>query len=209
MTGQCHDSDLHRRNSTTHYPNGDLLSEISIWHYQMTLPPEQSHDVIYISDKPVEMAVAGLADFLLVNRTGSVGLTDAGADAVASLELGDASVVTVSSTAHSNDGNTRLSGIIRGRQVQIVVDDVPVPAFEGESVAACLLAAGRRGLRVTPRKGEQRGMYCGIGVCFDCVMTFDGQRTARACLTPVRDGLRVETKRGNDMWLAVTGGDAQ
>ena len=54
----------------------------------MTLSMEQSHNVRYISDKPVEMAVAGLADFLLVNRTGSVGLTDAGADAVVSLELG-------------------------------------------------------------------------------------------------------------------------
>jgi sarcosine oxidase subunit alpha len=94
----------------------------------------------------------------------------------------------------------RLSGISRGRRVQIVVDEVPVQAYEGESVAASLLAAGRRGLRVTPRGGEPRGMYCGIGVCFDCVMTFDGERAARACLTPVRDGLRVETRKGDGTW---------
>jgi predicted molibdopterin-dependent oxidoreductase YjgC len=50
-------------------------------------------------------------------------------------------------------------------------------------------------------------MYCGIGVCFDCVMTVEGQRTARACLTPVRDGLRVETKQGDGAWPALTGRD--
>jgi hypothetical protein len=47
--------------------------------------------------------------------------------------------------------------------VSLVVDGVPVPAYEGESVAAALLAAGRRALRTTFRRPEQRGMYCGIG----------------------------------------------
>jgi hypothetical protein len=101
--------------------------------------------------------------------------------------------------------NRRLSGTSRGRRVQILVDGQPVPAFEGESVAASLLASGRRGLRVTPERNEPRGMYCGIGVCFDCVMTFDGHRAARACMTPVCDGLRVETKQGNGAWSGVAG----
>jgi predicted molibdopterin-dependent oxidoreductase YjgC len=100
----------------------------------------------------------------------------------------------------------RLPGISRGRRVQIIVDGVPVSAFEGESVAATLLAAGRRGLRETP-KGQQRGMYCGIGVCFDCVMTMEGERTARACVTPVREGLRIETRQGDGAWPALTGGN--
>src|SRR5215813_2259135 len=52
----------------------------------------------------------------------------------------------------------RLSeGVSRGRHVELVVDGVVLPAFEGESVAAALLAAGRRGLRVTPRRGDRRG----------------------------------------------------
>jgi hypothetical protein len=82
-------------------------------------------------------------------------------------------------------------------------------AFEGESVAASLIAADRRALRVTPRRNERRGMYCGIGVCFDCVMTFDGQRADRACVTPVRDGLRVETRQGDGKWPTAAGEDAQ
>jgi hypothetical protein len=93
----------------------------------------------------------------------------------------------------------RLAGAIdRGREVQIVVDGAAVAAFEGESVAAALLAAGRRGLRVASRRGEPRGMYCGIGLCFECVMTVDEGRRVRTCLTPVRDGMRVGTPQRID-----------
>lgn len=94
-------------------------------------------------------------------------------------------------------GDRRLTGAIgRGRQVELVVDGATVPAFEGESVAAALLAAGRRGLRVSPRRGEPRGMYCGIGLCFECVMVVDGQPGVRTCLTPVRDGMLVGAAQG-------------
>jgi len=86
----------------------------------------------------------------------------------------------------------RLTGYVeRGPRVQIVVDGVAVPAFEGESVAAALLAAGRRALRSTPGRAEPRGMYCGIGLCFECVLPIDGQPAVRACQTPVRDGMRI------------------
>ena len=98
------------------------------------------------------------------------------------------------------DGDRRLAGAVeRGRCVRLLVDGDGVEAFEGESVAAALLAAGRRGLRTTPRRGDPRGMYCGIGLCFECVMTVDGSRV-RTCLTAVRDGMRVGTSPGADGW---------
>ena len=82
----------------------------------------------------------------------------------------------------------------------ILVDGQPLVAFEGESVAAALLASGRRALRTTARRGEPRGMYCGIGTCFDCVMTVDGRPNVRTCQTPVRAGMRVESQRGEGSW---------
>ena len=92
------------------------------------------------------------------------------------------------------DGDRRLAGAVeRGRCVRLLVDGDGVEAFEGESVAAALLAAGRRGLRTTPRRGDPRGMYCGIGLCFECVLPIDGQPAVRACQTPVRDGMRIGT----------------
>jgi D-hydroxyproline dehydrogenase subunit gamma len=85
------------------------------------------------------------------------------------------------------------SAVERGRPVLLVVDGREVLAYEGESVAAALLATGQRALHTAPRRAEPRGMYCGIGLCFECAVTVDGRPGVRACLTPVRDGLAVTT----------------
>ena len=88
----------------------------------------------------------------------------------------------------------RLSGDVRrGRPVTIIVDNRPLDAFEGESIGAALLAAGHRVLRRAPRTGAPRGLFCGMGVCFDCLVTVDRDRRLRSCMTVVRDGMRVDT----------------
>ena len=93
-----------------------------------------------------------------------------------------------------NANARRLTGNIeRGRSVKLLVDGHPLPAYEGETVAAALLAAGRRTFRHTVPGGAPRGVFCGIGVCFDCLVTVDGTQTVRACVTPVRDGMQVTT----------------
>jgi len=73
----------------------------------------------------------------------------------------------------------------------ILVDGQPIPAREGQTVAAALLAAGQRVFRHTPQ-GAPRGLFCGMGVCFDCLVVVDGQTGQRACLTPVRSGMQVQ-----------------
>lgn len=102
------------------------------------------------------------------------------------------------------DSNGRIDGegmIERGSEIDIIVDGCRLRAFEGESVAAALLAAKRmRTLRVTSRRGEARGLYCGVGLCFDCVMTIDGLPGVRACQTEVRPGMRIESQSGNGTW---------
>ncbi len=80
----------------------------------------------------------------------------------------------------------------RGRAISITVDGFPVEAYEGETVAGALLASGRRAWRQT-RHGKSRGLYCGIGLCFDCLVTVNGTAGVRACLTPVAAGMVVET----------------
>jgi aerobic-type carbon monoxide dehydrogenase small subunit (CoxS/CutS family) len=73
------------------------------------------------------------------------------------------------------------------------VDGVPVAAFPGETVATALLASGKRAFRHTEKRGEPRGIYCGMGVCFDCLVTVDGL-PVRACVTPVRPGMVIQTQ---------------
>ena len=88
----------------------------------------------------------------------------------------------------------------RGRALNMMVDGQSVVAYDGESIAAALFAAGVRITRWTVRAGEPRGYFCGMGVCQDCLVTVDGSPNVRACMTPVRDGLRVETQRGLGDW---------
>ena len=87
------------------------------------------------------------------------------------------------------------SELERGPRVGILLDGEPVEAYEGETVAAVLLAHGEIATRMTPG-GEPRGIFCGMGVCFDCLMIIDGVPNTRACMTWVREGLDARRQEG-------------
>ncbi|MGQ9490345.1 MAG: (2Fe-2S)-binding protein [Anaerolineae bacterium] len=87
----------------------------------------------------------------------------------------------------------------------ITVDGEPVPAYPGETVATVLLATGRRTFRHTDRFATPRGLFCGMGICYDCLVTVDGQPGARACMTTVQPGMTVETNRRPSGWVSEQG----
>jgi len=86
-------------------------------------------------------------------------------------------------------------GLERGPAVTLTLDGRPVTAYEGESVATLLYAEGHLATRFT-RSGEPRGVYCGMGVCFDCLVVVDGIPNTRACVTWVREGMAVSRQDG-------------
>ncbi|MDO5696636.1 MAG: (2Fe-2S)-binding protein [Dermatophilus congolensis] len=73
-------------------------------------------------------------------------------------------------------------------------DGDPVDYVPGQTVGAALLASGRRSWRTTRLESTPRGIFCGIGVCFDCLVTVDGHPNQRACLVPASDALDVTTQ---------------
>jgi predicted molibdopterin-dependent oxidoreductase YjgC len=75
--------------------------------------------------------------------------------------------------------------------VTIFVDGEPVPAEAGRPLGALMHRLGPAVRRT--EAGAPRGLFCGMGVCFDCLVTIDGVADRRACMTPIRDGMRVET----------------
>lgn len=75
-------------------------------------------------------------------------------------------------------------------------DGEPVPALPGQSIAAALWASGRVSWRRTRHAGRPRGAFCGMGVCFDCLVVADGQSNVRACLAPAVPGGTVVTQEG-------------
>jgi glycine/D-amino acid oxidase-like deaminating enzyme len=77
-----------------------------------------------------------------------------------------------------------------GAAINISFDGQDIPALAGETVAAALSAAGIVAFRHTPG-GAPRGLHCGMGACFDCVVTIDGRIGQRACLAKVANGMQV------------------
>ncbi|WP_104108887.1 (2Fe-2S)-binding protein [Arthrobacter sp. N199823] len=80
-------------------------------------------------------------------------------------------------------------------EIRLTLDGVPVTARPGQTVGAVLTEAGITSWRTTRKEGRPRGLFCGIGICFDCLVTADGVPNQRACLTPARDGMALETGR--------------
>jgi hypothetical protein len=81
----------------------------------------------------------------------------------------------------------------RPTPLHITVDGTPVEGLHGQSIAGILLAQGRTEWRTTVA-GRRRGVFCGIGVCFDCIATVNGESDVRLCMRRARDGDAIETQ---------------
>ncbi|WP_371030231.1 (2Fe-2S)-binding protein [Pseudoclavibacter sp. JSM 162008] len=80
------------------------------------------------------------------------------------------------------------------RPIRITVDGEPVEGIAGQSIAGVLLGSGRAAWRETAVTGRPRGLFCGIGVCFDCLVTVDGVPDVRACQRRACDGDEVSSQ---------------
>ncbi|MGH9105056.1 MAG: FAD-dependent oxidoreductase [Acidimicrobiales bacterium] len=69
--------------------------------------------------------------------------------------------------------------------------DFTAPA--GSTVAGALLANGQYSWGLTRSGAQPRGLFCGIGTCFDCLVDLNGARAVRACLAPLHDNDEVRT----------------
>ena len=75
---------------------------------------------------------------------------------------------------------------------EIIFDGRHLSALEGETISATLHANGIKSFRTTSTK-HARGLYCGMGACFDCIVTVDGRMGIRACIEKVRNGQVVRS----------------
>jgi threonine dehydrogenase-like Zn-dependent dehydrogenase len=82
-----------------------------------------------------------------------------------------------------------------GEFITFTFDGTAVTALPGETVAAALIAAGHIHHRTT-QKGQPRGVFCGMGVCYDCLLTIDGTASQRACMTQISAGMKVTRQPG-------------
>jgi D-hydroxyproline dehydrogenase subunit gamma len=94
-----------------------------------------------------------------------------------------------------SDAAARPGRIVRllpleGASLSLILDGEVLPAREGESVLAAVLAA-RLSLRRLEFTSEERAGFCLMGACQDCwIWTETGDRL-RACTTRVAAGMRL------------------
>ena len=78
----------------------------------------------------------------------------------------------------------------------ITFDGQRVPVRPGQSVGAALVSAGIRSWRTTRKNGRPRGLFCGIGICYDCLVMVDGAPNQLACQVQAEAGMAVTTQTG-------------
>lgn len=81
----------------------------------------------------------------------------------------------------------------RGKSVLITVNQEKVTAYEGELVSTVLHCEGIRVFQRKHMNGRPSGIYCGMGICYECLVKINGVPNIRACQTQVTDGMVIST----------------
>lgn len=89
-------------------------------------------------------------------------------------------------------GDNEQDRKIENAHLNIRIDQKEVYVPVGISVAAALILNDVKACRQSSR-GAARGLFCGMGVCYECLVTIDDQPDQRACMTLVKDGMRIAT----------------
>ena len=86
---------------------------------------------------------------------------------------------------------------MRGEAISITIDGHKVEAYSGETIATVLLTSGHNIFQHTGEALLPRSLYCGMGICFNCLVTVDGVPNILACVTQATAGMSIETRGGD------------
>jgi D-hydroxyproline dehydrogenase subunit gamma len=78
------------------------------------------------------------------------------------------------------------------KTIQILINGTQVACAPGIPLSK-VLSQYCNAWRYSPRLQQLRGMYCGMGVCFECVVLVDGT-LRRSCLIDTAEGMTVTTE---------------
>lgn len=85
------------------------------------------------------------------------------------------------------------------KNIEFTFNGELIRAVSGQTVGAAILESGKRSLRKTRFENKPRGMFCGIGICFDCLVSINGVANQRACLVQVLPNMNVQTQIGSKL----------
>ena len=84
--------------------------------------------------------------------------------------------------------------IQRGNPVSFAFNGRRITAYEGETIATALYAAGVRIFSRSFKYHRPRGLFCMFGHCAHCLMRVDGVPNVRTCMAPVRSDMQVASQ---------------
>jgi sarcosine oxidase subunit alpha len=87
----------------------------------------------------------------------------------------------------------RIPGLKRGKRLTLFINGEKSVAHEGETVHAALIAAGVTAFGKTRKLEQPCGTLCGMGICYQCLVTINGVPDQRACMNKVAQDMEIIT----------------
>lgn|SRR5690625_3437900 len=81
-------------------------------------------------------------------------------------------------------------------EIEFFFEGQKLNAIQGQTVAAALFSHDITTFRQSALSGQQRGPYCLMGVCHECLVTIDDVPNRQACLVPIEKGMHIARTKG-------------
>lgn len=88
-----------------------------------------------------------------------------------------------------------ILGKLNKKTIHFTFNNKQLEGLQGDSIGSALLANSIRTLRHDLSTGEPRGLFCGIGHCYECRVKVVDQGSVRACITPIKENMIIESER--------------
>lgn len=82
--------------------------------------------------------------------------------------------------------------LVNKKQFTFTFDGAQITAAEGESVAAAIIASGQYTFRKSTISQSERGPFCIMGACYECLVKHDG-KTVQACMLLATPDMQITT----------------
>lgn len=84
----------------------------------------------------------------------------------------------------------------KGKLVKFYFEGKELEGYEGEPIAAALIANNIKVFRITEKMKRPRGFFCAVGKCSSCLMTVNSKPNVMVCVEPLKEGMKVEKQKG-------------
>jgi len=89
----------------------------------------------------------------------------------------------------------RVKGVVSyGPSCTFEFNEKKFEGVVGDSIASALINSGEYGLRNTEGT-EKRGVFCGMGVCNECLVNVNGEEGLLACMTQLKPEMEISNQR--------------